>query len=75
MKVRIKENISIHSDVAIASFSGTFEIYIDPCVQDIERTYIRFKGSSKITNRSVDQGIPPRTFKKLLREGILEICE
>ncbi|HNW32713.1 MAG TPA: hypothetical protein PKL44_00485 [Candidatus Dojkabacteria bacterium] len=74
MKVRVKKNIANYSDVPIASFTGTFEVYIDPCVQDMEKVFIRFKGSSDITNRSVDKGIPPRTFKRLLREGIIEIC-
>lgn len=69
MLVQVTQDLTDLVSFHIAPFTGTFEIYLDYNVADPEGVYIRFRKSSI----SRDQGLPPREFKRLLRQGILRI--
>ncbi|HNW32712.1 MAG TPA: hypothetical protein PKL44_00480 [Candidatus Dojkabacteria bacterium] len=69
MLVQVTQELTDLVSFYIASFTGTFEIYLDHNVINREGVYIRFKNSTE----GRDQGIPPSEFKRLLRQGILRI--
>lgn len=77
MRVRVKEFLQPHIVERIYNFTGDYEIFIESSRSKV----IRFKGSEyncysddgKKHSPYIDQGISVADFRRLLRQGILEI--